>query len=59
MIRVIRGHNRLNGFRFSSVEFGLVGLDAVVLAAYFVLSAPISSASSLSASQPTAVRSCC
>ena len=38
MIRIIRGHNRLNGFRFSSVEFALVGLVAVVLAGYFVLS---------------------
>lgn len=37
MIRIIRGHNRLNGMRFSAVEFGFVGLVAVVLAGYFLL----------------------
>lgn len=36
MIRIIRSHNRLNGLRFSAVEFGLVGLVALVLAGYFV-----------------------
>ncbi len=37
MIRIIRGHNRLNGYRFSTVEFGLVGLVTLGLAAYFLL----------------------
>jgi hypothetical protein len=38
MMRIIRGHNRLNGLRFSVVEFGVVALVAVVLAADFFLS---------------------
>lgn len=37
MTRIIRGHNRLNGLRFSAVEFGIVGLVAAALAGYFVL----------------------
>jgi hypothetical protein len=37
MRRVIRGHNRLNGLRFSAVEFGLVGLVVLGLAGYFLL----------------------
>jgi hypothetical protein len=37
MVRIIRGHNRLNGLRFSAVEFGIVGLVVVVMAGYFLL----------------------
>ena len=36
MIRIIRGHNRLNGLTFSAVEFGLVGLAVLALAGYFL-----------------------
>ncbi len=36
MIRIIRGHNRLNGLTFSTVEFGLVGLVGLALAGYFL-----------------------
>lgn len=34
MIRIIRGHNRLNGVRFSTAEFGAVGLIVLALAVY-------------------------
>jgi len=37
MIRIIRRHNRLNGLRFSALEFGLVGLVVLALAGYFLL----------------------
>ena len=37
MIRIIRSHNRLNGLRFSALEFGLVGLVVLALAGYFLL----------------------
>ena len=37
MIRIIRSHNRLNGLRFSTLEFGLVGLVVLALAGYFLL----------------------
>ena len=41
MMRIVRGHNRLNGLRFSVVEFGIVGLVVVVLAGYFFLSGAV------------------
>jgi hypothetical protein len=37
MIKIIRAHNRLNGLRFSTVEFGLVGLVVLAMAAYFLV----------------------
>jgi len=37
MIRIIRSHSRLNGLRFSALEFGLVGLVVLALAGYFLL----------------------
>lgn len=37
MLRIIRSHNRLNGLRFSALEFGLVGLVVLALAGYFLL----------------------
>ncbi|HEX7496057.1 MAG TPA: hypothetical protein VF349_05445 [Candidatus Limnocylindrales bacterium] len=37
MTRIIRSHNRLNGLRFSALEFGLVGLVVLALAGYFLL----------------------
>jgi len=37
MIQIIRSHSRLNGLRFSALEFGLVGLVVPALAGYFLL----------------------
>ena len=37
MIRIIRAHNRLNGLRFSTVEFGLVGLVVLAVAGSFLV----------------------
>ena len=37
MIQIIRSHSRLNGLRFSALEFGLVGLVVLALAGYFLL----------------------
>jgi hypothetical protein len=37
MSRIIRGHNRLNGLRFSAVEFSAVALLTLGLAAFFAL----------------------
>lgn len=37
MIGIIRSHNRLNGARFSTAEFGAAGLIGLALAVYFLI----------------------
>ncbi len=39
MIAIVREHNRLNGYRFSLVEYGAIALGMSVLVAYYMASA--------------------
>jgi hypothetical protein len=37
MIRIIKSHNRLNGIKFATIEFGLIALIVAPFAVYYCL----------------------